>query len=280
VDSLDVKAKSHVMQTLTDPELIAEIDEVKHSLSSYDESPSLFTILRELDLGRRQLLGEQVESNPQQIAERVLAMSWDARAEITNRIVLIGSELVDRDYRAQMSREELPQMFNGVKTVNAFYELLLKLQHWSHAELFEALFAIASDCRSYPWPAYAVAADLLIGLDPHCPLTCREALVRLGRAHLEASLQKLPFYLVTQYGKHDVGQETEKLLAEPGLSEEMRQAVSTVRYWSRMPASRLAGHYYFRWHHCEERKDTQQSRGTEPGDDVSVSNRMPPAPGR
>src|SRR3954465_5258613 len=121
--SLDVKAKSHVMQSLTDSELIAEIEGVKPSLSSYDESPSLFTILRELDLGRRQLLGEQVESNPQQIAERVLAMNWDARAEITNRIVLIGSELVDRDYRAQMNREELPQMLNGVKTVNAFYEL-------------------------------------------------------------------------------------------------------------------------------------------------------------
>src|SRR2546428_310224 len=113
-----------------------------------------------------------------------------------------------------MDSTDLSKQFAEVKTSTEFFGLLLNLQHWPQTELFEVLFAIASDCRAHPWPSYAVAADLLVSLDPRCPVTCREALVRLGRAHLEASLRALPFYLVTQFGKHHVLQEVEGFLAE------------------------------------------------------------------
>jgi hypothetical protein len=155
-----------------------------------------------------------------------------------------------------MNSTDLSKQFAEVKTSTEFFSLLLNLQHWPQTEIFEVLFAIASDCRAHPWPSYAVAADLLASLDPRCPITCREALTRLGRAHLEASLQSLPFYLVTQFGKHHVLQEVEGFLAESGLSDTERQAASTVRYWSQRPASGLLGHYYSRWYHCEKPKDT------------------------
>jgi hypothetical protein len=155
-----------------------------------------------------------------------------------------------------MDSTALSQQFANVKTPAAFFDLMLVLQHWPQPELFEALFAIASDCRAHPWPAYAVAADLLASLDPRCPITCREAIVRLGRAHSEASLQSLPFYLVTQFGKHHVVEEIESFIAASDLSDTERQAATTVRYWSQRPASGLLGHYYSRWYHCEQPKDS------------------------
>lgn len=154
-----------------------------------------------------------------------------------------------------MDSTDLSKQFAEVKTSEEFCSLLLNLQHWPQAEVFEALFSIASNCRAHPWPSYAVAADLLVSLDPRCPLTCREALVRLGCAHLEASLQSLPFYLVTQFGKHHVLQEVEGFLAESGLSETERQAATTVRYWAQRPASGLLGHYYARWYPCDNKTD-------------------------
>ena len=155
-----------------------------------------------------------------------------------------------------MDATALSKQFAEVKTSTAFFEFIHNLQHWPQTELFEVLFAIASDCRAHPWPSYAVASDLLVSLDPRCPITCREALVRLDRAHLEASLRSLPFYLVTQFGKHHVLQEVEKFIAESGLSEVECQAASTVRYWSQKPASRLLSDYYARWLPCDKKTDT------------------------
>ena len=100
-----------------------------------------------------------------------------------------------------MNPETLPKKLAEVKTAKEFTELHLRLQHWGKPELFSVLFAIASDYKAFPWPAYSVAADLLVALEPACPFTCREALLHLGRGHLEASLQRLPFYLVAEFGR-------------------------------------------------------------------------------
>jgi hypothetical protein len=142
-----------------------------------------------------------------------------------------------------MNPEELPQRLAEVKSASRFFEVLHELQHWSKEELFATLFPIASDFRRYPYPAYATAANLLVALEPRCPLSCREILIRLGDGHLEASLRQLPFYLVTQFGRHQLAQEADALLAEPGLDERVREAVHTLRYWTKIPAGQLIGHF-------------------------------------
>lgn len=121
------------------------------------------------------------------------------------------------------------------------------LQHWNEPELFSVLFSIASDYKTYPWPVYSIATDLLVALEPPCPFTCREALVQLGQGHLEASLKRLPFYLVAQFGRPHVLKEAEALLAEPDLNEQSREALTTVRYWVRAPASALVRGYFHLW---------------------------------
>ena len=150
-----------------------------------------------------------------------------------------------------MNPEALSKKLAEVKTTEQFYELVGMLRHWSQPELFSVLFAIASDYKAHPWPAYSVATDLLLALEPRCPLTCREAIQQLGRGHFEASLQRLPFYLVAQFGKHQVSKEAEALLTESDLSEEMRHAAGLVKYWAQYPTSKLVGEFYFRWHKWE-----------------------------
>lgn len=147
-----------------------------------------------------------------------------------------------------MGPEVLSRQLAEVKTTAEFYNLAHTLQPWSQPELFSVLFAIAIDYKANPWPAYSVAADLLVALEPACPFTCREAIVQIGGGHLEASLQRLPFYLIAQFGRPQVLKDAEALLAEPELSDQVRAAASTVKYWARWPASKLVGGFFSLWH--------------------------------
>ena len=146
-----------------------------------------------------------------------------------------------------MNPEALSKQLATIKSRDEFRELFKMLHHWSKPQLFAALFPIASDYKTYPWPAYSVATDLLVALEPDCPFSCKETLERLGHGQIEASLQRLVFYLVAQFGRHQVIKEAEAFLADPNLSEQARQGMTTVRYWVRCPASRLASGYVHLW---------------------------------
>ena len=80
-----------------------------------------------------------------------------------------------------MNPEALSKQLATIKSRDEFRELFMVLHHWSKPQLFEALFPIASDYKTYPWSAYSVATDLLVALEPDCPFSCRETLERLGR---------------------------------------------------------------------------------------------------
>jgi hypothetical protein len=231
------------MQNLTDTELLTEINLIIPLVEACEPSPDTRRILLELDLGRRRLLGEQINSRAEQLEERGVLLSKVAGcAKIADRVIVAGHELVDREYRAEFNLDELPRRIANVESSNTFYSLYHDLRHWAQSELFEVLFPIAADCRSYPWPAYDVAGELLIGLDPRCPLTCEEVLLRLDGAYLEASTKAVPFYLVTQFGKYNVLQEARRLMADLEVSESARQNIGIVRYWSSMPPSHLVRH--------------------------------------
>ena len=147
-----------------------------------------------------------------------------------------------------MNPEGLSKKLAEIKSLEQFFELAGTLRHWGQPELFSVLFAIASDCTTYP-ATYSVAANLLLALEPRCPLTCREAIEQLGRGHFEASLKRLPFYLVAQFGRPQVSKEAEALLTDPGVSESVRDAARLVKYWAQYPASKLIG---FPWHKWEQ----------------------------
>jgi len=86
------------MQKLTDTELLAEIDAARHSLSLGVQSPPVDSILRQLDWGRRQLLGELVEQKPGVFTMGIIAVrELDGFPDVSERVLLIQSELEARE---------------------------------------------------------------------------------------------------------------------------------------------------------------------------------------
>src|SRR5579863_2118007 len=100
-----------------------------------------------------------------------------------------------------MDPESLSRQLAGIKNLSQLFELAGTLRHHDPQEVFNVLFTIASDYKAYPSPIYENAVNVLLALEPRCPFTCREAIERLGHGHFEASSKRLPFYLITQFGR-------------------------------------------------------------------------------
>jgi hypothetical protein len=112
-------------------------------------------------------------------------------------------------------------------------------------DLFRALFAVAVDYRADG--ASDFASCLLADLEPPCPLSCREALVQLAAGSWNPSDRLVPFYLITQFGKRELGRAIEALLAVAGPGVE-RSRLEGVQYWAELSAAVLiAGHLEGRW---------------------------------
>lgn len=95
------------MQKLSDKELLAEIEVARQSLSTRAQSPPFDSILRQLDWGRRKLLGEEVEPKPGPFTMGLIAVrELDGFPEVADHIFLIESELVARESLVVLSNDE------------------------------------------------------------------------------------------------------------------------------------------------------------------------------
>ncbi|HEX3624936.1 MAG TPA: GNAT family N-acetyltransferase [Verrucomicrobiae bacterium] len=143
-----------------------------------------------------------------------------------------------------MNAEALSRQIAEVKSTGQLVELAGTLRNQDQQEVFRVLFAIASDCLAYRWPVYENATNLLLALEPPCPITCREAIEQLGHGNFEASLKKLPFYLIAQFGRPQVLRDAEALFSEPDVAKSVKKAAMLVKYWSQIPASKLIGPWF------------------------------------
>ena len=133
-----------------------------------------------------------------------------------------------------------------VNTWEEFRNLRYALVPLEPAKVFHALFTIAVVDQIDG--ADTIAGRLLVDLDPLCPLSCRDAILDLARGNWNPSRREVPFYLVTQFGKQQVLQVAEEVLANGGLEGWPRQAVETVKYWARFPAADLVEPlHYWQW---------------------------------
>ncbi len=86
------------MPKLTDTELLAEIESTRQILLEGVQSPPIDSILRQLDWGRRRLLGENVEPKPGPFTMGIIAVrELDGFPEASERISRIQSELESRE---------------------------------------------------------------------------------------------------------------------------------------------------------------------------------------
>lgn len=73
-----------------------------------------------------------------------------------------------------------------------------ELESSDASDLFWGLFPIAVDAQ-WNGPA-CLAADLLLEFEPTCQVTCEEA-IRMMLTNWDPSIEEVPCYLVTQFGK-------------------------------------------------------------------------------
>ena len=136
-----------------------------------------------------------------------------------------------------------PELFaaelEDVDSLESFIAKGGELRGWEKEQVFEVLLDIASDNQTYPWPLHTRAADLLVHIDPPCPMSCREVILRIANAHHDWSCKTIPFYLVTQFGKSTVQRVVKEIEEDATLGEKVRSKATNIGYWAKAPASYL-----------------------------------------
>jgi hypothetical protein len=139
-----------------------------------------------------------------------------------------------------MNWQSIRQRLLEATTVAKVDELCRQLLGSDPSDLFQALFPVAADNRlaraagqfgSEPWEHLSFrAGKLLVDLDPLCPVSCEEALRMVAGGDWDLSLKEVPFYLISQFGKLQLGGVVRKLLSEVS-GEPEKLALETVAYW-------------------------------------------------
>jgi hypothetical protein len=119
-----------------------------------------------------------------------------------------------------------------------FPDLINSLRAVEGVVLFRGLFPLAvaaqRDGLAYP------AAYLLLELEPPCDLSCEDAL-RLVAPNWDISIQEVPLYLITQFGKRELRRAVEFLVRDEAIGEVEKKRLETILYWIDFPASETIG---------------------------------------
>jgi hypothetical protein len=137
-----------------------------------------------------------------------------------------------------MRQEDIRLAIEQAIARKRFPDLIRSLRAVDGAVLFRGLFplAVAAQCHR---PAYP-AAYLLLELEPPCDLSCEEAL-RSVMPDWDISIEEVPLYLVTQFGKHELRRTVGVIAREAALGEAERKRLETILYWIDFPASETMG---------------------------------------
>ena len=134
-----------------------------------------------------------------------------------------------------MNQDEIRIALVKAVEENRVRDLVSELSNMDETELFNGLYPIAIDAQ---WHGPSVAAAwMLVALEPTCPLTCEEA-IRAMLPDWDVSIEEVPFYLTTQFGKQGI-LKTIQSLREQITSEEAIVVLRTVEHWVKIPSSQL-----------------------------------------
>jgi hypothetical protein len=137
-----------------------------------------------------------------------------------------------------MSPGELRRRLGAKLTPREFLAIRDTLAGLPSKRVFHLLFPIATTqfpvaTTHSPW-AWFSAAELLLELEPRCPLSCEDSLRLLAAGSWQPSDHLVPFYLVTQFGKIALLHAAKSVARE--LEDEAARSVETVSYWSEFPS--------------------------------------------
>ena len=137
------------------------------------------------------------------------------------------------DTNAQSLKEKLA----GISTYDEFQQLRQSLSNHKQDDLYRFLFKLAINGREDHTPK--MAGCMLIELQPNCSDTLYDVLTQIHLSSYFLSFREVPFYLVTQFGKHNLLSEAKQFVKNIPKEESSNPRVDTIIYWASMPASEL-----------------------------------------
>jgi hypothetical protein len=117
-------------------------------------------------------------------------------------------------------------------TQERFQQLAASLREKPAEELFGLLWPVALDTLSSPADQWA--SQLLVQLEPWCPMTCEDALRAVATSELNLSNRLVPFYLAAQFGKRKVAK-AYRVLVPAEFPGEVPPALGGILYWLSFP---------------------------------------------
>ena len=135
------------------------------------------------------------------------------------------------------NNNEIRQQLDAIATWDAFFETRQLLAKWQPDDVYRALLPLAISGRDGNAPHRA--GCLLIELQPDCIEPLSEIVSKIHNSKWYVSFREVPFYLVTQFGKHVVLDVARKFLDSlpPNRTEHSR--VESLIYWASFSASDL-----------------------------------------
>ncbi|KPF68899.1 hypothetical protein IP84_06675 [beta proteobacterium AAP99] len=132
--------------------------------------------------------------------------------------------------------ELLESALSSIKTDEQFLVLHKRLSEVDVETVFVGLWQTALAGRGNS--ASVQASRMLVALQPDAPRSLEELIRDIHASKLDASNRLVPFYLVTQFGKHAVTVEALRFLDELPIGSD-RSRVECVNYWASAPAELL-----------------------------------------
>jgi hypothetical protein len=132
---------------------------------------------------------------------------------------------------------EIREQLDRMTTWDSFFECRQTLVEWESEVLYQTLFPLAICGRMGNAPHRA--GCLLLELQPNCPDPLPEIVKKIHASKWYVSFREVPFYLVTQFGKHAVLDEARRFVSSLPENRAEHSRVSTLIYWASFPATEL-----------------------------------------
>lgn len=136
---------------------------------------------------------------------------------------------------------DLQEKLRGINTYDDFFEVRRTMTGYSEETVFRSLWSLA--VRRAGDESTGMAGYMLAELQPDAQESLESLLSQVHASELDASNRIVPFYLISQFGKHVVLQACARFIgALPQGSP--RSRVDAVLYWAGFPASDLCKHFH------------------------------------
>jgi len=137
--------------------------------------------------------------------------------------------------------QQLTEEIRAIGTYDDFLRVRRLLTQYGHTEVFGFLWPLSIQ---RPTAGFDVSAGYMLAeLQPSSMRSIESLLADIHESSLDASNRIVPFYLVSEFGKHKVLEACARFIGLLPTSSS-RSRVDAVQYWASMSASELCKQFH------------------------------------